>query len=83
MNWLKNKFTNSKDPEEKAALKYLYKMIIDIKKKADLLTAQAEREERQKEEEKRRRENDAEARDKGGGERRLIGFGGTKESYQG
>ena len=68
MNWLKNKFTNSKDPEEKAALQDLYKMIVEIKKKADLLTAQTEREERQKEEEKKRRENDAEARSKGGGE---------------
>lgn len=50
LGWLKNKFESSRDPEEKAALRDLYEMILDVKKRVELSKAKEEREAREAEE---------------------------------
>jgi len=43
LDWLEAKFTNSRDPEEKAALRDLHGMVLDVKKKLELSQAAEER----------------------------------------
>uniref|UniRef100_A0A6U6I2K0 Uncharacterized protein n=1 Tax=Odontella aurita TaxID=265563 RepID=A0A6U6I2K0_9STRA len=50
LGWLNAKFENSRDPEEKAALRDLYEMILDVKKRVELSQAAEEREAREREE---------------------------------
>lgn len=61
LGWLKNKFETSRDPEEKAALRDLYEMVLDVKKKVELSQAAEERQAKEAEEAEAARLADADA----------------------
>lgn len=65
MSWMENKAENSNDPQERLALKDLYEMIVDIKKRVELSKLAEERQAReaemQEEERIKQAEMDAEA----------------------
>lgn len=60
LDWLGKKIARSTDVEEKMALKDLFDMIVDIKKRIDLSKEREEREQREKEEMEKQRIIDAE-----------------------
>ncbi len=61
LDWLEKKIDRSRDVEEKMALRDLFDMIIDIKKRIDLSKEQEERQRREEEEAEIQRVADAEA----------------------
>jgi len=61
VGWLKDKFERSRDAEEKAALRDLYDMIQDVKKKVELSAAAEERKKREAEGAEAARVREAEA----------------------
>jgi len=61
MGWLEKKIDKSRDVEEKMALRDLFEMVVDIKKRIDLSQEQEERERREEEEAERQRLANAEA----------------------
>lgn len=63
LGWMEKKAKNSKDPEERLALKDLHEMIVDIKKRVDLSRQAEERaaQEREEQEQERIRQAEAEA----------------------
>ena len=61
VSWMENKSKNSKDPEERLALKDLYEMIIDIKKKVEISKLAEERKAKEAEEKEQERIQQAEA----------------------
>lgn len=60
LTWMKNKGENSKDPEERAAMRDLYEMIVDVKKRVELSKLAQEREEKEAEEKEQERMQQAE-----------------------
>jgi len=61
LTWLNNKIAKSRDVEEKMALRDLYDMIVDIKKRIDLSQEQEQREKKEAEEAEAQRLKDATA----------------------
>lgn len=60
LEWLNTKIQNSKDPEERNAMRDLYDMIVDIKEKMELAKLQEEREEQERQKAEAARVMDAE-----------------------
>jgi hypothetical protein len=61
LTWMKNKVDNSKDPEERLALKDLYEMIVDVKKRVEISNLGKERVAKEAEEKEEERMKQAEA----------------------
>ena len=61
LTWMEQKGENSKDPEERLALKDLYDIIIDVKKRVELSKLAEEREAKEAEEKERERMQKADA----------------------